>query len=139
MQLLGRNHVNKKVHVQVHQGGFMRFLRLLSLFLLLPFVVAAQSNQAPNLEKFSLTAQRVDRNIELRGNLSDPLWQSGHYMRLHSTIQSTSMSDSDFTIQIPKRFAQTSPIGTGCMPTILRSPCLTPMGTTSGRMSSSST
>jgi len=65
----------------------MRFLRLLSLFLLLPLGVAAQSNQAPNLEKFSLTAQRVDRNIELRGNLSDPLWQSGHYVQLNYEIQ----------------------------------------------------
>jgi len=65
----------------------MRFFRPLLLFLLLPFFVLAQSNQAPNLEKFSLTTQRVDRNIELLGNLSDPLWQSGHYVELNYEIQ----------------------------------------------------
>ncbi len=65
----------------------MRFQRCLSAFLLIPLVAFSQSNQAPNLEKFNVTAQRVDRNIKLSGNLSDPLWQSGHYVELNYEIQ----------------------------------------------------
>ena len=66
----------------------MRLLRLSFLLFLacFPYSILAQSNQAPNLEKFSLTAQRINRNIDLRGNLSDPLWQSADYVALNYEI-----------------------------------------------------
>lgn len=65
----------------------MRFLRLVSVLFIFPLAALAQSDQAPNLGKFSLSAQRIDRNIKLMGNLSDPLWHSGNYVELNNEIQ----------------------------------------------------
>lgn len=67
----------------------MRGMRLVpALFLCcFPLLVRSQSAQAPNFEKYSVVATRIDRNIELAGNLSDPLWQKGEFVEIQYEIE----------------------------------------------------
>jgi len=50
-------------------------------------LLAAQSSQAPNQQKFILTAHRIEGNIHLTGDLSDPAWSQGQYVPLNYEIQ----------------------------------------------------
>src|SRR5512146_1687891 len=49
--------------------------------------LVAQSSQAPNLHTFTLTAKRIEANIKLAGDLSDPAWAQGQYVEFNYEIQ----------------------------------------------------
>jgi Domain of unknown function (DUF5916) len=57
------------------------------LLLFLPSFLFGQSSHAPNLERFTLNAHRIDRPIKLSGDLSDSLWSLGQYVELGYEIQ----------------------------------------------------
>ncbi len=71
------------------QGVPLSHRRFRSVFctVFLPSLLFAQSPQAPNLTSYSITARRISGNIDLRGNLSDPLWSMGDLVPFGFEIQ----------------------------------------------------